>query len=44
MAYELDCDTCEYTRVVEAERDTYVRAKAHEKEHPEHFVLITTRQ
>ena len=42
VAYDLTCDTCEFDRTVDAENDAYADAKAHESDHPDHFVLIYT--
>lgn len=40
MAFELDCDTCEFNRTVESESAAYDSAKSHESDHPNHFVFI----
>lgn len=40
MAFDLDCDTCDYSQTVDAESTAYVSAKEHEADHPTHFVLI----
>ena len=40
VAYDLKCDTCEFSRTVDAESSAYSAAKDHESDHPDHFVLI----
>lgn len=40
MAFDLDCDTCEFSCTVGTESAAYQRAKEHETDHPNHFVLI----
>jgi len=40
VTYDLTCDTCDFDRTVEAERDAYADAKEHESAHPDHFVFI----
>jgi len=42
MPFELDCDSCDFESLVEAEPDSYARAKDHEEEWPSHFVFIRT--
>ena len=40
VAYDLKCDTCEFSRTVDAESSAYSAAKDHESDYPDHFVLI----
>jgi hypothetical protein len=40
VTYDLTCDTCDFDRTVEAERDAYADARDHESAHPDHFVFI----
>lgn len=42
MPYSLDCDSCGFTQTVDAEPETYVIARDHERDHPDHFVMIET--
>lgn len=40
MPYYLDCDSCEFSRQITDEIDTYAIAKDHESEYPDHFVYV----
>lgn len=42
MAFDLACDSCAFARGVDEEWSAYRDARAHESEHPTHFVLIET--
>ncbi len=40
MQFELDCGSCGYAEIVEAEVESYAMAREHELENPDHFVYI----
>jgi hypothetical protein len=40
VPFDLDCDTCDFNRTVDAQRSAFSAAKDHESDHPDHFVLI----
>lgn len=40
MAFDLACDTCEFSRTIDAENSAYTTARDHESDHPSHFVFI----
>ncbi|WP_290809826.1 hypothetical protein [Halovivax sp.] len=42
MVYDLTCDTCDFDHEVDDEVGAYDGARAHEAEHPDHFVFIRT--
>lgn len=43
MKFNLACDSCDFTDVVEAEETAYTTARDHEADCPDHFVDITER-
>lgn len=44
MEYSLTCDSCDFSRTVEAEERAYGLARDHEAEQHRHFVLIESVQ